>query len=136
VLRAAARRAGVVALSGLGRTLPDGHEHEVRWSVADLQRQLQLARDEAQRAGNAPVVEALVQMVTVTGNRAASIKEISGRIRGASADDVARTPFLLIGSYEQMAAQLLATIQLQGNPGGRPRLVRRALATGVIGRST
>ncbi len=49
VLRAAARRADVVALSGLGRTLPHGHEHEVRWSVADLQRQLQLVRDEARR---------------------------------------------------------------------------------------
>jgi probable F420-dependent oxidoreductase len=108
VLRAAARRADVVGLSGLGRTLPDGHLHEVRWSVADLQRQLRLVRDEARRAGNALVVEALVQMVTVTENRAASIQEISGRIRGASADDVARTPFLLIGSYEQMAAQLLA----------------------------
>lgn len=108
VLRADARRADVVSLSGLGRTLPDGHLHEVRWSVADLQRQLRLVRDEARRAGNALVVEALVQMVTVTENRAASIQEITGRLRGASADDVARTPFLLIGSYEQMAAQLLA----------------------------
>lgn len=114
VLRAAARRADVVGLSGLGRTLPDGHKHEVRWSAADLRRQLQLVRDEAQQAGNAPVVEALVQMVTVTGNRAASIQEISGRIRGASADDVARTPFLLIGSYEQMAAQLLAQAEESG----------------------
>lgn len=108
VLRAAARRADVVGLSGLGRTLPDGHQHEVRWSGADLRRQLQLVRDEAQRAGNAPVLEALVQRVTVTGNRTASIQEISGRIPGASADDVARTPFLLIGSYAEMAAQLRA----------------------------
>jgi probable F420-dependent oxidoreductase len=108
VLRAAARRADVVGLSGLGRTLADGHEHEVRWSGTDLRRQLQLVRAEAQRAGKAPVIEALVQIVSVTGNRAASIQEISGRIRGASADDVARTPFLLIGSYAEMAAQLRA----------------------------
>lgn len=114
VLRAGARRADVVALSGLGRTLPDGHEHQARWSAADLRRQLEIVHDEAQRAGNAPVVEALVQMVTVTRNRPAAIEQISGRIRGASAEDVARTPFLLIGGYEQMAAQMLAQAEESG----------------------
>ncbi len=108
VLRVAARRADVVGLSGLGRTLPDGHHHEVRWSSADLQRQLRLVRQEAQRAGNAPVIEALVQSVTVTQDRASSLEEISAMVPGASAEDVARTPFLLVGTYEQMAAQLLA----------------------------
>lgn len=108
VLRAAARHAGVVGLSGLGRTLPDGHHHQVRWSGADLRRQLQLVSEEAEHAGVSPVIEALVQTVTVTSDRAASIQEIAGRIPGASAADVASTPFLLIGSYEQMAAQLLA----------------------------
>jgi probable F420-dependent oxidoreductase len=111
VLRVAARQADVVGLSGLGRTLPDGHRHEVRWSGEDLRRQLQLVRDEAQRVGTAPVVEALVQLVTVTEDRASSITEISGRIPGASAEDVARTPFLLVGTYEQMAAQLLAQVE-------------------------
>lgn len=114
VLRAAARRADVVGLSGLGRTLPDGHQHEARWSVADLQGQLQLVAAEARRADNAPVLEALVQVVTVTQDRAASIEEISGRIAGASAQDVARTPFLLIGSYEEMAAQLVARAEEYG----------------------
>ena len=107
VLRAAARHADVVGLSGLGRTLPDGHRHEVRWSPADLGRQLQLVREEAHRAGHRPVIEALVQSVTLTGDRAAAIEEISAGITGASAEDVARTPFLLIGSHEQMAAQLI-----------------------------
>lgn len=108
VLRAAARWADVVGLSGLGRTLPDGHNHEARWSRADLQRQLQVVWDEAQRAGSAPVVEALVQQVIATEDRASSVAEISARIPGASPEDVARTPFLLIGTYEEMAAQMLA----------------------------
>jgi probable F420-dependent oxidoreductase len=106
VLRVAARRAHVVGLSGLGRTLPDGHRHEARWSEADLRRQLDLVQDEAQRAGNAPALEALVQVVRVTQDRPAAIREISGRIAGASEDDVARTPFVLIGTYAEMAAQL------------------------------
>jgi probable F420-dependent oxidoreductase len=108
VLRTAARHADVVRLSGLGRTLPDGHHHEVRWSREDLRRQLKLVREEAALAGTAPVIEALVQEVTVTSDRAASIREIAGRIPGAAAADIASTPFLLIGSYDQMAAQLLA----------------------------
>jgi alkanesulfonate monooxygenase SsuD/methylene tetrahydromethanopterin reductase-like flavin-dependent oxidoreductase (luciferase family) len=85
VLRAAARHADVVGLSGLGRTLPDGHQHQVRWSRGELRRQLQLVREAAELAGTAPVIEALVQAVTVTGDRAASICEIAGRIPGASA---------------------------------------------------
>jgi probable F420-dependent oxidoreductase len=114
VLRAAARHADVVGLSGLGRTLPDGHHHEVRWSPGDLRRQLQIVHEEAAIAGTAPVIEALVQAVTVTSDRAASIREITGRIPGASAADIASTPFLLIGSFEQMADQLLAQAREYG----------------------
>ena len=107
ILRAAARHADVVGLSGLGRTLPDGHHHEVRWSQAALRRQLQLVREEAQLAGTRPVIEALVQRVRVTGDRAAALEDVSAEIRGASPEDVARTPFLLIGSHDEMAAQML-----------------------------
>jgi len=107
VLRAAARHADVVGLSGLGRTLPDGHYHEARWSRSELDRQLQLVRDEARQAGRSPVIEALVQSVTCTGDRAAAIGEIAARIPGLSAADVDRAPYVLIGSHEQMAAQLL-----------------------------
>jgi alkanesulfonate monooxygenase SsuD/methylene tetrahydromethanopterin reductase-like flavin-dependent oxidoreductase (luciferase family) len=108
ILRAAARHADVVGLSGLGRTLPDGHKHEVRWARADLRRQLRLVRDETREAGTMPVIEALVQMVRVTADRAAAVEEITAEIPGASAEDVARTPFLLIGSHEEMAAQILS----------------------------
>lgn len=114
VLRTAARRADVVGLSGLGRTLPDGHHHEVRWSAEDLGAQLQIIAAEARAAARAPVLEALVQIVRVTPDRAASIEEISGRIPGMSAQDAARTPFLLIGTYDQMAAQLRAQAEELG----------------------
>jgi probable F420-dependent oxidoreductase len=108
ILRAAARHADVVSLSGLGRTLPDGHHHEVRWAPADLQRQLQLVRDEARTAGNSPAIEVLVQSVQVTDDRTAAIEELAARIPGASAEDISRTPFVLIGSHAQLAGQLLA----------------------------
>jgi probable F420-dependent oxidoreductase len=38
VLRFAARRADIVGVTGLGRTLADGHRHEVDWSTAGLDR--------------------------------------------------------------------------------------------------
>jgi probable F420-dependent oxidoreductase len=107
ILRTAARHADIVGLSGLGRTLPDGHHHEVRWTQSDLLRQLQLVRDEARQAGNMPVIEVLVQAVRVTGDRAAAVEELAAELPGASAEDIARTPFLLIGSHEEMARQLL-----------------------------
>jgi probable F420-dependent oxidoreductase len=114
ILRTAARHADVVGLSGLGRTLGDGHHHEARWSTSELQHQLQLVRDEAQRAGRAPVIEALVQVVTVTDDRDSAIRAISDRIQNASPGDVAHTPFVLVGSYEQMAAQLRAQAEQLG----------------------
>jgi probable F420-dependent oxidoreductase len=107
LLRAAARRADVVGLAGLGRTLPDGHQHEVRWSAADLRGQLDLIRTEARRAGRGvPAVEALVQVVRVTDDRDAALAEVGAEIPSASAEDLDRTPFLLIGSLDQLAAQL------------------------------
>lgn len=69
VLRLAATRAEVVALSGLGRTLPDGYRHDVRWSNADLGVQLRVIREESERVGITSEIEALVQNVTVTDDR-------------------------------------------------------------------
>jgi probable F420-dependent oxidoreductase len=108
ILRVAARHADVVGLSGLGRTLPDGHSHSVRWSRTELDHQLGIIKDEARHAGNTPVLEALVQSVQITTDRAAAVEEISARIPGASIADIAATPFLLIGSHEQIAAQVVA----------------------------
>ena len=51
--------------------LADGHHHEVRWSPWDLRNQLQLVREEGNLAGTTPIIEALVQTVTVTGWRRA-----------------------------------------------------------------
>ncbi len=108
VLLTAARHADVVGLSGLGRTLADGHHHEARWSLTALRRQLELVREAARQAGRDPVIEALVQVVTVTGDRGAAIRDISRRLPGASADDIAHTPFVLAGSHQAMAGQLRA----------------------------
>lgn len=107
VLRVAAARADVVGLSGLGRTLADGQRHEARWSHADLRAQLRFIREEAERAGNSPKLEALVQVVTVTENRMRSVEELHAAFPSASPEDIGGTPFALIGTVEEMASQML-----------------------------
>lgn len=106
VLAVAAARADVIGLSGLGRTLPDGHHHEVRWSEQHLRTQLQFIRAEAERAGRSPAVEFLVQHVIRTDDRAAVLDDLRSRLPSAPSEDLATTPYLLIGTPEQMAAQL------------------------------
>jgi probable F420-dependent oxidoreductase len=106
VLRVAAARADVVALSGLGRTRPDGHRHEVRWASADLDAQLNVVHEESERCGTAPEIEALVQVVTVTNDRPHALADLSERLQGVPVDDLGLTPFALVGTVEEMAAQL------------------------------
>ena len=114
LLRVAAARADVVGLSGLGRTLPDGHRHEVRWSSADLDDQLSLIRHESGRVGTTLEVEALVQVVTVTNDRGQALADLRDQLPGGSADDLAETPFVLVGTVEEMAQQLLRQAQQLG----------------------
>jgi probable F420-dependent oxidoreductase len=106
VLAAGAAQADVVGLSGLGRTLPDGHHHEVRWSERDLEAQLRRISVEAERTGNSPAVEVLVQQVIRTADREAAIDDLRTRLPDAETDDLATTPYLLIGTPQEMAAQL------------------------------
>jgi hypothetical protein len=43
LLRWAAEHADLIGLSGLGRTLDDGHHHEVRWRPEQIDAQVELA---------------------------------------------------------------------------------------------
>lgn len=66
IVRWAGSHADVVGLSGLGRTLPDGYMHEVRWNGTDIDRQVDLIEQGASGRVHAPAREAFVQMVEVT----------------------------------------------------------------------
>ena len=106
LLQAAAARADVIALSGLGRTLPDGHRHAVRWTSRHLNAALELVRAETSRLGTSPEIEALVQRVTVTDDRERALRELAEQLPGTTPDELGQTPFLLVGTIEQLAAQL------------------------------
>ncbi|MGI8415046.1 MAG: LLM class flavin-dependent oxidoreductase [Nakamurella sp.] len=114
ILQAGARRADVVALTGLGKTHPDGHRHDIRWSANLLHDQLEQVRRAAAQADNDPELEVLVQIVTATDDRPAAIAELVARDRGPTTEEVAGTPYALIGTPEQMAAQLTSQAERLG----------------------
>jgi len=109
LLSHAARHADVIGLAGLGRTLPDGHRHEVRWSTAALEADLAIVRAAADERWEAPELNALVQVVQLTDDRRGAAEAIAGRVPGLTAVDALATPFLVFGTHDEMAEQVLAT---------------------------
>lgn len=108
LLRWAGATADAVGFSGLGRTLPDGHRHEVRWSVGAVDAQVALVRDGAVSAGRAspPPIDALVQHVELTDDPRSVAAPLAERI-GAEVDDVLDVPYVWIGSVPEISDRLI-----------------------------
>lgn len=104
----AAQHADIIGLTMLGRTLEDGQRHEVRWEAERLDRTVAFIRDQA--AGRAASLElnALVQRVVVTPDRRGAAQELCEQIGGLRLDDALATPFLAVGTHDQIAEHLMA----------------------------
>ncbi|MEV4639235.1 LLM class flavin-dependent oxidoreductase [Actinoplanes sp. NPDC049548] len=98
LLRWAGAHADVVGLTGFGRTLADGHRHEARWHLADIDAQAELVRS----GGNA-VLEALVQQVEITDDAEAALAGHAERL-GMSVSELREVPFLLVGTEDEIVA--------------------------------
>ena len=107
LLRHAAAHADIVGLSGLGRTLEDGHDHEMRWSAAHLDDQIAQIRAGAS-GGEMPELNSLVQRVIVTDDRDAALRSLCDEVAGLDPGDAAATPYLLIGTTAQIVDQVHA----------------------------
>ncbi|MFI6768609.1 LLM class flavin-dependent oxidoreductase [Streptomyces sp. NPDC050355] len=105
LLRWAGAHADIVALSGLGRTLPDGHSHEVRWNGEDIDRQVDLVEQGATGRTSPPVREALVQVVEVTDDAEGAAHRIARRLHTTTAEVLA-SPYAWIGTVREIAAAL------------------------------
>jgi probable F420-dependent oxidoreductase len=108
----AARHADVVAPTMLGRTLPDGQHHDVRWQSSRLDQTIASIRDAA-RCPHSVVLHALVQGVVVTEDRTRAAEEIARRM-GIDVSDALETPFLCLGTHDEMARHLLTCRQRWG----------------------
>ncbi len=102
----AARHADVVALTMLGRTLEDGQHHEMRWEADRLDATMDFVRATAGDRWPELDLHALVQAVVVTDDRPAVSEELGVEL-ATRPDDVLSTPFLCIGTHEEMARHLL-----------------------------
>ncbi len=98
----ALEHADVVGLSGLGRTLADGHLHETRWGQDELDA---LARQLAHRRPDT-TIDALVQFVKITDRREADAERFAGRWTTSTAREVLACPFVLLGTLDQIAAEM------------------------------
>lgn len=106
LLRFAATAADIVGVTGLGTLLGDGHSHEVDWRATTLDSTFDLIRLAAGTTGRTPSIEALVQHVEFTDDAEAHAHEIAKVIPGASGGDILASPFVWIGTPEEIALQL------------------------------
>jgi probable F420-dependent oxidoreductase len=106
LLTFAAGSADIVGVTGLGRTLTDGHAHDVDWSPAALNSTFDLIQKVADTTGRRPDVEALVQHVAFTDDPERVAGTLAQLIPGASTADILGSPFVWIGTPESIAANL------------------------------
>ena len=108
----AALHADIVGLTMLGRTLPDGNRHAVRWEPERLDAVVAFIRE---HAGDRPIeLRALVQVVDVTDDRVASAQRLAANSEGLTVDDALATPFLALGTPDEIAAQYVAARERWG----------------------
>jgi probable F420-dependent oxidoreductase len=110
LLRIAARTADIVSLTGLGRTLDDGHRHTVDWSASAIDTSVARVR----ASGRPIVIDALVQHVELTDQPADAGARVAGLIPGLDPRDLHDAPFVWIGSVDGICEQLLAAQERWG----------------------
>jgi alkanesulfonate monooxygenase SsuD/methylene tetrahydromethanopterin reductase-like flavin-dependent oxidoreductase (luciferase family) len=99
----AARHADTIGLTMLGKTLPDGQRHEVRWEPGRLDRIVEWIRDQAGDRWAHLELNALVQAVIVTDDRRAAAANLVESVPGLTVDDALETPFLAVGTEHEIA---------------------------------
>lgn len=113
LVRLGAAHADIVEIGGLGRTLPDGHFHELRWSAAQIARVVESFHDAS--GERAVRLGALVQVVVVTDDADTAATKLLQAFSEhipvellPSLDDLLAAPFALIGTVDEIADKVLA----------------------------
>ncbi|WP_380161010.1 TIGR03621 family F420-dependent LLM class oxidoreductase [Kineococcus sp. R86509] len=110
----AGAHADAVGLSGLGRTLPDGHSHTVSWTPARIEASIAAVSAGAGAVGReVPPLEALVQVVTVTDDRRGAVTDMAQET-GTDVEDLLAAPYLWVGTAEEIVEQVRAARQRWG----------------------
>jgi len=102
----AGAHADIIGLQGLGRTLEDGHRHEVKWSLEHLDHQLDQVRAGARSRFEELELNALVQVVDITDDADATITELCREIPTLDPTSLRDLPYVLIGTVDEIVDQL------------------------------
>ncbi len=117
LVQVAARQADVLELTGLGRTLADGHAHEAQWSASQVDARVRLAT----ASGHRIRLGALVQKVETTDDRRSAAESYRRRLGTVldetllpSVEDLLDTPFVLFGTDQEIVSQLRRNLERWG----------------------
>jgi probable F420-dependent oxidoreductase len=103
----AVRHADTVGLTMLGRTLADGQRHETRWEADRLDRTVTFIHEQARERPGPPELHALVQAIIVTDDRKKAAAQLVRDRWAPTIDDALATPFLALGTHDDIAEHLL-----------------------------
>ena len=106
VLELAARRATIVGFTGFFPTDAGRKVNASHFGAAGLQNRLALVRAAAGDRFESLELNALVQAVVSTENRRTAAEELAGKMP-VSVDEILDSPFLLLGTRQEMVEALL-----------------------------
>jgi probable F420-dependent oxidoreductase len=112
LLTHAAEHADIVGFTGLGRTLPDGHRHAARFQPAVLDDEVATVRGAA--STRTVELNVLVQRVEITDDREAAAAAIASAVEDLTVADALTTPFLALGTLDEVAEHLRAANERWG----------------------
>jgi probable F420-dependent oxidoreductase len=114
VLQLAGRVANIAGLAGFSHNRDATKVELTHFDAAGLQDRIAVVADAAGDRFDAIELNALIQFVVVTDDRQASAAELAAAFGGISPDFVLESPFVLLGTHEQMAETLVERQQRFG----------------------
>ncbi len=106
VLQLAGRSADITGLAGFSHNRDATEVQMTHFDAAGLANRIAVVRDAAGDRFDEIELNALIQAVVVTDDRAAAAAELAAAFGGISTDLVLESPFVLLGTHEQMAETL------------------------------
>ncbi len=108
VLRLGGRVADIVGLAGISHNRDATEVRLSHFNAAGLANRIGLVRDAAGDRFDAIELNVLIQAVVCTDDRHAAAAELATTFGGITPEQVMDSPFLLLGTHEQMAETLTA----------------------------
>jgi hypothetical protein len=113
LVRLGCELADVVEFGGVGRTRPDGHYHEPRWSLADVEAAVGAFDAACTEAARRPALGALVQHVEITNDAEEAAHRFLHTALEAipaeflpSVEDLLQCPYAFIGTAAEIATKV------------------------------